>query len=144
MSTTTLVALSIFLGEHGRWYVHSERKQAAIALRAACRPGDVVLAPLDISLLALAYSPCRPFVSEEYRPPEREQALDAFYGTAPSEWRSAFLDESRISAVVLPSGRGDPPAAWLAPGTPFRRVASVGEGARSLEVYARIAERAPR
>jgi hypothetical protein len=137
MSTTTLVALHVFLGDGGRWYVSREKVAAAVALRAACRPGDVVLAPPDIGLLALAYSSCRPYVSEEYRPANREEEWTAFYGAAPPEWRSALLERARITAVVLPPGLGDRPESWLGPGTPFRRVARVGDGASELGIYAK-------
>lgn len=137
MSTTTLVALHIFMRDEPRWYVLRETKQAAVALRSACRAGDVVLAPPDVGLLALAYSPCKAYLSERYRPEDREAELAHFYGAATPEWRSAFLERASITAIVLPADQGERPTEWLGPGTPFRRVATVGTLPRQRSVYSK-------
>jgi hypothetical protein len=137
MSTTTLVGLHVFLGDEPRWYVPREAKQAAVALRSVCRAGEVVLAPPDVGLLALAYSPCKAYLSERYRPADREAELARFYGEGTPEWRAAFLDRAPIVAIVLPGDQGERPTRWLGPGTPFHRVATVGVVPRQLGLYSR-------
>ena len=141
MSTTTWVALHIFLGDGGQWFVPAERKAAAVALRDVCRQGEIALAPPDIGLLAAAYSPCKPFVSDRYMPAEREEAVTRFYSATDEEWRASFLDRERIAAVILPPGAGETPVDVLGQDTPFRRVRTVGIPPRQLAVYARVAPR---
>jgi hypothetical protein len=135
MSTTTLVALHVFLRDEPRWFVPAERMAVARALGATCRPGDVVLCPADIGLFSLAFSSCTAYVSERLRPPEREEELGQFYGIADPAWRSSLLERNRITHVVLPGDPGATPSAWLGAQTPFRRVAAAGSPPRTLTVY---------
>ena len=137
MSTTSLVALHIFLGDQPRWYVPRENKLAALALRAVCRPGDVALSQPDIGLLALAYSPCKAYVSERHRPEDREHEAAQFYGAGTPEWRAAFLERAAMVAIVLPGDPGERPTEWLGPETSVRKVATVGAFPRQLTVYSK-------
>jgi hypothetical protein len=135
MSTTTLVALHVFLRDEPRWFVPAERMAVARALRGTCRPGDVVLCPADIGLFSLAFSSCTAYVSERLRPPERDEETRRFYGPADPAWRSGVLARNRITHVVLPGDPGERPSAWLGASTPFHRVATAGTPPRILTVY---------
>jgi hypothetical protein len=137
MASTSLTALHVFMADRGGWYTPRTRMEAAVALRAACGPGDVALAPPDIGLLALAWSPCRPWISERLRPPSREAELALFYGASTPAWRSSLLDADGVAAVLLPAGPGDPAVTWLGAGTPFRQVAVVGRPPTRLAVLRR-------
>lgn len=144
MCTTSLAALHLFLDDRGNWYTLSERRDAAVALRGACRQGDLALAPPDIGLLALAYSPCRPWISDRLRPPEREEEMVRFYEMLSPAERSDWLDRRAIEAVVLPGGGADPATQWLGAGTSFRLVALVGHPPRRLAIVSRSVSAARR
>jgi hypothetical protein len=135
MCTTTLVALQIFLSDQPRCYLPRERMAAAVALRGTCRRGDIVLAPLDVGLLALAYSSCSAYVSERYLPEDRDEEVGQFYGAATPGWRSAFLERASIKALVLPGDPGERPSDWLGQETSFRRVSTVGSGPLQISIY---------
>ena len=137
-ATTAGVAMRIVMSHNPRWMVPAERMQAALALRATCRAGDVLMAPPDIGVYALAHTPCRPFLSHSAAGgfEERSAAARSFYAESTPESRRALLDAWCVTHVVLPGEPGDPPVAWLGPGTGFRRVARIA-GAASIGVYSR-------
>jgi hypothetical protein len=126
LASTPLVALWIVTRNDTRWYVPAARRQAAVELRAACRPADVAFAPPDVGLWAIGLSPCSSFVSHPVMPDfdRRTAEARAFYGEWPPEVRAGFLEFHCIAALVLPEDAGDAPTGWLGPGTPFRRVAA--------------------
>jgi len=121
LCSSAVVALRVLSSDQPRWFAPAARVEAARALREACRPGEIALAPHDVGLYALAYSSCSPYVSHPVMQgaARRNEEVRAFY----SEWdpaqRSAFLDAHGIAALVLPRD-GGPVEAWLGPGTPFR------------------------
>ena len=111
----------------GRWGV-------ATALREACRPGDVALAPPDIGLYIGGLSPCWPWVSHAAAPGHdaRAAAVRRFYGEATPGERADLLDDACAALVVLPSRV---PPGWLGAGAPYRALPSAhGNG---LAVYRR-------
>jgi hypothetical protein len=106
----------------------------AVALREACRPGEVAFAPSDVGLYLGGLSPCWPYVSHAAAAGHdaRAAAVGRFYGQASPAERRALLDEARAALVVLPSRL---PPGWLGPQTPFRALAPArGDG---LAVYRR-------
>jgi hypothetical protein len=117
-------------------FVPAERWRVALALREACRPGDVALAPADIGLYLGGLSPCWPYVSHTAAPDHdaRAAALARFYSEAGPEERGEFLDRACVAHVVLPAAT---PPFWLGPATPFRpRATTPGPGER-LVVHSR-------
>jgi hypothetical protein len=137
-ATTPVVAMQIVMTDNGRWLVPAERVEAARALGSSCRDGGIALSPPDIGLYGLAHAACRPFLAHiaAHDFEERDALARRFYTDGPPEWRSALLDERCITHLVLPGDPGDPPAAWLGPGTAFRRTARVA-GPSAISVYAR-------
>jgi len=137
--STGLLALRILLSDNGAWYVPAERLRAGLALRAQCRPGEVVFSPPDIGLYANAYSGCKAyashFVAADYD--ERAANVRAFYESWTPAARAAFLDRERIRHLLLPGGAGAVPESWLGSATPFRQVAAVGDAGRTLALYRR-------
>lgn len=137
-ATTAVVAMRIVMTDNGRWLVPAERVETARALGASCRDGDVALTPPDIGLYALAHAACRPFLAHiaAHDFNARDALARRFYADGPPEWRTALLDARCITHLVLPGDPGDPPAAWLGPGTEFRRAARIA-GASAISVYSR-------
>jgi hypothetical protein len=122
LCSSAVVALRVVSGDQPRWFVPAERVEAARALRTACRPGEVAMAPTDVGVYALAHTPCSPYSSH---PVMRDAALhreevEAFYAEWGPAERAAFLDAHRVAAVLVP--RGERPEWFLGPGTPFRAV----------------------
>jgi hypothetical protein len=138
-ATTAGVALRIVMTDNPRWMKPAERLQVAFALRATCHPGDVLMAPPDIGVYALARTPCRPFISHFAAGGfgERDAAARRFYSEDAPESRRALLDAWCITHVVLPGDAGEAPEAWLGPGTPFRRGAQVAGPGAVITVYTR-------
>jgi hypothetical protein len=138
-SSTAVVALRVVLRSEPAWHVPAARREAALALRDGCRPGDVVFGPADIGLYAIGLTACRAFVSHPWAPAfrERQSLVQGFYAAAPAAARAELLDRLGISHLVLPGDPGEVPAAWLGEGTGFRRRARVGSGAETISVYAR-------
>jgi hypothetical protein len=138
MASTALVALRIVFGTDPNWHVPRERREAALALRPLCRPGDVVFAPGDIGLYTIALTSCKAYLSHSWAPDHarRAETVRAFYGAASPEDRAAILDRVNASRLVLP-GEGDVARTWLGPGTAFTRAGGAGAGTAAIGVYAR-------
>jgi hypothetical protein len=139
LSGTAAAALGLVLSDNPRWYVPPQGLQAGRALRGACRPGDLALAPAQIGLFVLGLTACDAFVSHAVATgyPERAEALAWFLGQATPRQRADFLARERVTFVVLPSSAGTMPEDLLGPGTPFRPVPGGTLGA--LSVYGRPA-----
>jgi hypothetical protein len=137
-ASTPAVALHIVLADNPRWMVPAPTLDTALGLRGVCAADDVVMAPPDLGLLALAHSPCRPFVahvaSRDYA--ARDAAARRFYTTDAPAARMALLDAHCVSHVVLPGDPGEDAAAWLGGGAGFRRTLHV-PGGRGISVYSR-------
>ncbi|HSD30178.1 MAG TPA: hypothetical protein VLL75_22950, partial [Vicinamibacteria bacterium] len=79
----------------GRWRV-------AAALRATCRPGEIVFAPPDVGLYVGGLTACWPYVSHAAAPGHdaRAAAVHRFYGEASARSRAALLEETGAALVV--------------------------------------------
>jgi hypothetical protein len=135
MATTAVVAVLLCMIPSPTRDVPIERWRIARALRATCRPGDVVLAPPDIGLLVGGLTPCWPYVSHGAAPEyeARAEVVRRFYGQASPEERRRLLDEACAEFVVLPPG---PPDGWLG-GAPFRERLAVRGPRGGLAVFGR-------
>jgi hypothetical protein len=135
MATTAGVVVWLCTQPGPTRHVPAERWQVARALRALCRPGDVVVAPADIGLYLSGLTPCWPFVSHAAAPEhaERAEAVRRFYGEAAPAERARLLQESGAAFVVVPPW---PPEGWLG-GAPFRPRSAVPGSAGGLGVLAR-------
>jgi hypothetical protein len=139
LSTTALVAWWIVLrGRNEPWYVPSERRDAALALRPACRTGDLVFAPPDIGLYAAALTACHPYSSHEWEPDHavRSAEVRGFYTTMGPDARRGLLEKRGVRHLLLPGDPGPSPRAWLGE-SHFRRGPSTGRGAATITVYTR-------
>jgi hypothetical protein len=137
--STAFVALRIVLRPDPNWHVVRERREAALALRPHCRPGEVVFSPTDIGLYTIGLTGCQAFVSHRWAPgyAEREAIMRAFYGDMPPNERTALLDGSNVAYVVLPGDAGPLARGWLGVQHRFVRIALVGRPPASVSVYAR-------
>jgi hypothetical protein len=135
MATTGVVATLLCMIPSPTRDVPIERWRIAQALRTACRPGEVVLAPPDIGLLVGGLTPCWPYVSHGAAPEyeARAEVVRRFYGQASPEERRRLLDEACATFVVLPPG---PPDGWLG-GAPFHVRLAVPGPKGGLAVFGR-------
>jgi len=103
-------------------FVARESLAAAEWLRPACAPGDVAIAPTDLSLAIAALTPCHVALGHRLLTPRFDEAVaegSRFYDAAtPAEWRLAYLARRHAAFVALPFGRGG----WLGPAPPWKRV----------------------
>jgi hypothetical protein len=137
-ATTALVVVWLQSSANPYWSVPADRWRVAWALRAVCRPGELVLAPPDIGLYVGGLSPCWPWVSHTAAPDhgERDAATRRFYAEPP-EARAAFLDAVCASHVVVPRSW---PEDGLPSDAPFRRRLEVEGPGGGLAVYSREGE----
>jgi hypothetical protein len=140
-STSFLAALGYVSRPNPLWLTDRANMQVVEALRAACRPGDVVMAPPEIGLYAYGLTACRALVSHRIAPDHEDRLADlSRFGASTPPERLRFLDERRIRHLVLPGDAGPVPVTWLGADAPFARVA-VASGALSL--YTRTAPGPP-
>lgn len=141
-STSFLAALAYVSRPNPLWLTDRANMEMVVALRIACRPGDVVMSPPEIGLFAYGLTACRALVSHPIAPDYEDRRADLvrFGGGSPEE-RLRLLDARRIRKLVLPGDAGLVPVAWLGPDAPFERLAVVGGG--TLSLYARTEERPP-
>ena len=89
-------------------------------LEHRCQAGDVLVAPIDLSLLVAGLTPCHVALGHWVLTPEREtrgRESERFYDPATSAaWRVEYLRRIGAVFVALPAGRG----AWLGAGSGFR------------------------
>lgn len=139
LSSTAMVALAMVLGPNPRWYPPAERLDAALALRATCRLGDLALSPPDIGLYISGLTRCRAYVSHAIAPEyfTRDANARAFYEGMAAPARSSLLDRECIAHVVLPGDPGPTPGAWLGDTTLYRRTALVGAAPSQVSIYLR-------
>ncbi|HXY42232.1 MAG TPA: hypothetical protein VEQ10_21325 [Vicinamibacteria bacterium] len=137
MSSTGAIALKLLLEDNPQWYVPRERVEAALALRALCRPGELLVAPPDIGLYANAYSACRAYAAHlgTGEGALRAAAIEAFYA-APPAGRLAWLEARCARFVVLPDD-AERAEHLLGAAAPYHRVAQASGRAGTLSVYAR-------
>ncbi|HET8645891.1 MAG TPA: hypothetical protein VFO85_10400, partial [Vicinamibacteria bacterium] len=123
------------------WFPPAPRRQAALALRPACAPGQRVFAPEDVGLYVNALTACHAYLAHSFSPEvaQRRAVVGAFYGGLSPAQRAVVLDALRVRHLVLPGDEGPVPSSWLGPQTPFRRLAVAGQGAGAMSVYSRAA-----
>jgi hypothetical protein len=122
------------------WLTDRATLEVVQALRAACRPGDVVMAPPEIGLFAYGLTACRALVSHPIAPDHQDRLADlGRFGSGPPEERRRILDERHIRHLVLPGDAGPSPVEWLGPDSAFQRVAKVG----AWSLYSRAAGAPP-
>lgn len=140
-STTGLIALKLLLEDNSSWFVPKERIEVAMALRPLCRPGEVVMAPVEIGMYVNAYSSCRAFITHVVAPDSatRQEEMTRFYLDAPAEERRELLDRRCVSHVVMPDVGEEQAGAFLGLTTGFRRTVVVGQGPARLVAYSRVA-----
>jgi hypothetical protein len=136
-SISALVAVRIAWRGEPEWFVPAARMELVRALRQDCRPGDRLVAPPEIGLLAIGLTACDAWASHEAAPgaSERFAEVAAFYGSLSPPGRADYLDRHCATHLVLPARGGL--AGWIWPSDGYRRVTAVGEGDRALAVYAR-------
>jgi hypothetical protein len=139
LGSAAAAALWITLLPGASWYVPAERMAAARALRAHCRPGDLVLSPPDIGRYASAFSACSPYVSHPAAPgfAERDAEVRRFYEEPDPASGQALLDRACVAHLVLPATASL--AVHAGPGAPFRAVETVGQAPRAITLYSRMA-----
>jgi hypothetical protein len=92
------------------WFAPRDYVEAVRILDGACGPGDVALAPTDLSLMIGGLTPCHVALGHRGLTPEWPVAVEAgrlFYEPAtPPAWRWDYLTTLGADYVLLPSGGG--------------------------------------
>ena len=118
---TSVLLLWVAFHPSPAWFPPKAYHDVAMQLRPACRPGDVLLAPIDPSLVVAALTPCHVVIGHRVLTPgfeERVEEVRRFYARENIPLlRSAYLDAVRARFVLLPA----PGAGWLGGGG-WRRV----------------------
>lgn len=83
-------------------------REAAAFLRSACAPGEVAIAPTDLSLLIAARAPCQVALGHRLLTPAfdlRTELGRRFYDPATDPgWRREYLRTERARYIALPAG----------------------------------------
>jgi hypothetical protein len=139
MCSTAVVALLVVFRPDPNWFVPAERRQAALAMRPHCRPGDLAFSPDDIGLFTIALTACHAFVSHPLAPAhtERQALVRSFYGPMPPGERRALLVRLKVALLALPGDAGPSAGGWLGEEAPFRQIARVGAPPGTISVYLR-------
>ncbi len=102
-----------------RGFAPAEYFDAVRHLESSCRPGQVAVAPEELSLMIAGLTACRVHAGHRVLTPDVEQRraeTARFYDAAtPAAWRRAFLASTHAAFVALPAGRRD----WLGPDPPY-------------------------
>lgn len=122
LSPTSLFMLWRALNPFPTSFVPGDYLAAVRYLRTACAPGQLALAPTDLSLMIGGLTPCHVAVGHRLLTPRFASEVSdvtRFYDElTPVSWRLAYLRARRVAFVALPAGR----VGWLG-GTPaFQRV----------------------
>jgi hypothetical protein len=100
-------------------YAPLDYRPALDLLRAECAPGDVALAPTDLSLLIAGHTPCQVVLGHRLLTPELDRRIAdgrRFYQAGTSaEWRRHFLAAERARFVFLAPDQKP----WLGEDAPF-------------------------
>jgi hypothetical protein len=117
---TSLLLLWVSLHPAPAWFSPLGYREVALELKQECRPGDVLLAPMDPSLIVAGLAPCHVVLGHRVLTPgfaSRVEEVRRFYRRETSPlWRRGYLDAVRARFVLLPA----PGAGWLERG--WRRV----------------------
>jgi hypothetical protein len=108
LSPTSLFLLWRVFNPLPPWFAPQDYVKAVAALDDACRPGEVALAPTDLSLMIAGLTPCRSVLGHRGLTPAWPAAIEAgqrFYDPAtPPAWRWSYLESLEVDYVLLPSG----------------------------------------
>jgi hypothetical protein len=127
-STSQLAALWIVLQPNPYWLAPQRDLQVVRALRAVCRPGDVLFAPPGVGLFAFGLTACRSFVSHPVAPDHaRRIALLEHFSRMSTAERRALLDTYGVAHLVLPGDAGEAAEGWLGAASGFARVSGSQE-----------------
>ena len=122
LSPTSAVVLWLAFHPGPSSFVPADSLAVTTMLHRACAPGQVTIAPTDLSLAVAALTPCHVALGHRLLTPRFKEAVvegNRFYDAAtPLEWRLMYLDRSNAEFVALPAGHGD----WLGPSPPFERI----------------------
>jgi hypothetical protein len=92
------------------WFMPRDYAAAVDLLDGACRPGEVAVAPSDVSLMIAGLTPCTVALGHRGLTPAWPQAVEAgtrFYDpVTPVPWRHAYLEGLGADYVLLPAGGG--------------------------------------
>jgi len=114
---TSLLLLWVSFHPAPAWFPPVAYREVALDLKRDCRPGDVLLAPMDPSLIVAGLAPCHVVLGHRVLTPgfaSRVEEVRRFYTreTSPA-WRSGYLDAVRARFVLLPApGEGWLDGAW--------------------------------
>jgi hypothetical protein len=114
LSPTSLFLLWRVLNPSPTSFLPAEYFRATNLLASRCAPGDVALAPTDLSLLIAALSPCHVALGHRGMTPGYPLRLkegNRFYHdpATPPAWRRQYLDQIGARFVLLAPGTG----VWL-------------------------------
>ncbi len=111
-------------------------RESTQVLERRCRPGDILVAPIDLSLLVAGLTPCHVALGHWVLTPDREtrgRESERFYdAVTPPAWRVAYLETIGAAFVALPAGKGH----WLGDASAFGPLL----GTPLLELWARNAQ----
>ncbi len=117
---TSLLLLWVAFHAAPAWFPPVAYRDVALELKQECRPGDVLLAPMDPGLIVAGLAPCHVVLGHRVLTPgfaSRVEEVRRFYTReTPPRLRSGYLDAVRARFVLLPA----PGAGWLDAG--WRRV----------------------
>ncbi|MGE0454797.1 MAG: hypothetical protein AB7O37_10175 [Vicinamibacteria bacterium] len=118
LAGSLLFVMRVFWVGLPTFYVPDTSWRAARELRAHCRPGERLVAPREVGLLAEVFTSCSLYLPYSRVPQyaEKQLELDGFYGSWLPAQRAELLQRSCADHVVLPSGEL---ADWLGPDAPF-------------------------
>lgn len=108
-----LLVLWISFRTTGPPFASRDTFAAVDVLAQQCSPGDVAIAPTDMSLMIAAKTPCHVALGHRLLTPRfQEEVADGnrFYDSTSSQsWRRAYLERRAARFVALPAGAAD----WL-------------------------------
>ncbi len=112
------------------WFPPQDYERATLRLARECRAGDMVLGPVDPSLIIAGRTACGALLGHRVATPDLERRIEEarrFYSAdTPTAWRRQLLERLAPAFVLLPRGRGE----WIG-GSGYTPVVLLP----SLEVY---------
>ncbi len=112
-SPTSLLLLWVSFHPSSAWFPPLAYREVALELKRDCEPGDVLLAPIDPSLIVAGLTPCHVVLGHRVLTPgfaSRVEEVRRFYARESSpRWRTGYLDAVRARFVLLPR----PGEGWL-------------------------------
>jgi hypothetical protein len=108
---TALLLLWQILRPPAVWFLPRDYEAAAVTLARHCRAGDMVLGPVDPSLVIAGRSPCGALLGHRVATPDMDRRADEarrFYAAGTDvAWRLRLLRDLAPAFVLMPPGRGE-------------------------------------